>query len=71
MATLKFGRQDGRWGRIRGNWATLLLPVNDNDSIDFARLADEVDAGTVDDAWLAAVESADNLFPTLDYRVFA
>jgi dihydrodipicolinate synthase/N-acetylneuraminate lyase len=29
---------------IHGNWATLLLPINDDDSIDFARLADEIDA---------------------------
>lgn len=43
MAAAKFGRRDGRWGRIRGNWATLLLPINDDDSIDFARLAEEID----------------------------
>lgn len=29
---------------IVGNWATLLLPINADESIDFARLADEVDA---------------------------
>ncbi|GAB3918272.1 dihydrodipicolinate synthase family protein [Larkinella terrae] len=29
---------------IRGNWATLMLPINDDDRIDFARLADEIDA---------------------------
>jgi dihydrodipicolinate synthase/N-acetylneuraminate lyase len=28
---------------IRGNWASLLLPINDDESIDFARLADEID----------------------------
>ncbi len=28
---------------ITGNWATLLLPINADDSIDFARLADEID----------------------------
>ncbi|WP_117192712.1 dihydrodipicolinate synthase family protein [Rhizobium terrae] len=28
---------------MRGNWATLLLPINDDDSIDFSRLADEID----------------------------
>lgn len=27
---------------LRGNWATLLLPINANDSIDFARLDDEL-----------------------------
>jgi dihydrodipicolinate synthase/N-acetylneuraminate lyase len=27
---------------LRGNWATLLLPINADDSIDFARLADEL-----------------------------
>ncbi len=29
--------------QIRGNWATILLPINDDDSIDFGRLAAEVD----------------------------
>lgn len=29
---------------IRGNWATLMLPINDDDSIHFTRLADEIDA---------------------------
>ncbi|WP_440412655.1 dihydrodipicolinate synthase family protein [Neorhizobium petrolearium] len=43
MALTKFERRDGGWGRIRGNWATLLLPINEDDSIDFARLADEID----------------------------
>lgn len=38
----KFARRDGRWGRIRGNWATLLLPINPDDSIDFTRLAEEI-----------------------------
>lgn len=28
---------------IRGNWATLMLPINNDDSIDFSRLADEID----------------------------
>ena len=28
---------------IRGNWATLLLPINEDESIDFARLSDEID----------------------------
>ncbi len=28
---------------IRGTWATLLLPINTDDSIDFSRLSDEID----------------------------
>ena len=28
---------------LRGNWGTLLLPINDDESIDFARLSDEID----------------------------
>ena len=28
---------------LRGVWASLLLPLNDDDSIDFARLRDQVD----------------------------
>ncbi|GAB3987327.1 dihydrodipicolinate synthase family protein [Spirosoma daeguense] len=28
---------------IRGNWATLMLPISDDDSIDFGRLTDEID----------------------------
>lgn len=30
--------------QIVGNWATLLLPINPDDSIDYARLSDEIDA---------------------------
>jgi dihydrodipicolinate synthase/N-acetylneuraminate lyase len=39
----KFARMDGRWGPIRGNWATLLLPIGSDDAIDFSRLGDEID----------------------------
>jgi dihydrodipicolinate synthase/N-acetylneuraminate lyase len=28
---------------LRGNWGTLLLPINNDDSIDYARLEDEID----------------------------
>ncbi|MES1249498.1 MAG: dihydrodipicolinate synthase family protein, partial [Chitinophaga rupis] len=28
---------------LRGNWGTLLLPINKNDSIDYSRLADEIE----------------------------
>lgn len=31
-------------GDIFGNWATLLLPIGEDDRIDFARLGDEIDA---------------------------
>jgi dihydrodipicolinate synthase/N-acetylneuraminate lyase len=30
--------------RLRGNWATLLLPISDDNSIDFGRLASEIGA---------------------------
>ncbi|KKB11337.1 N-acetylneuraminate lyase [Devosia geojensis] len=43
MEAAKFERRDGRWGAVRGNWATLLLPIAEDDSIDFSRLADEMD----------------------------
>lgn len=33
------------------------------------RLCDETESGTIDDLRLSALEDADNLFPTLDYRV--
>lgn len=36
----------------------------------FRRLAREIESGTVDQAWLADVESRDNLFPEIDYRVY-
>ncbi|MBN1488939.1 MAG: dihydrodipicolinate synthase family protein [Phycisphaerae bacterium] len=32
-----------RTDEIKGNWATVLLPINADDSIDYERLADEVD----------------------------
>jgi dihydrodipicolinate synthase/N-acetylneuraminate lyase len=34
----------GRRGRLRGNWATLLLPINADETIDFGRLGEEIDA---------------------------
>ncbi|GAU80226.1 dihydrodipicolinate synthase family protein [Bosea sp. BIWAKO-01] len=33
----------GRWGSLRGNWATLLLPIEPDGRIDLSRLADEID----------------------------
>ncbi len=36
----------------------------------FHRLHDQIRAGMVDAAWLASVESRDNLFPEIDYRVY-
>ena len=42
----KLARPDARWGRLRGNWATLLLPIGADDAIDFARLGDALDAMT-------------------------
>ncbi len=37
----------------------------------FTRLADDVERGRVDEARLRAVESADNLFPTIDFTRYA
>ncbi len=37
----------------------------------FTWLADAIDSGTLDDARLEAIATADNLFPTLDFRVYA
>jgi len=42
----KFDRRDGRWGPLRGNWATLLLPINGDESIDFGRLGAALDVMT-------------------------
>jgi dihydrodipicolinate synthase/N-acetylneuraminate lyase len=33
----------GGWGKLRGNWATLLLPIAEDGAIDLARLAAELD----------------------------
>jgi 1,4-alpha-glucan branching enzyme len=37
----------------------------------FTRLHDQVRAGTIDEAWLAHAEQKDNIFPEIDYRVYA
>jgi 1,4-alpha-glucan branching enzyme len=37
----------------------------------FARLDRELTAGAIDEPWLADVESRDNLFPDVDYRIYA
>ena len=37
----------------------------------FRRLVEELTAGRVDEAWLADLEARDNLFPHLDFRIYA
>jgi 1,4-alpha-glucan branching enzyme len=37
----------------------------------FTRLYDAVNAGAVGESWLAALEAKDNVFPELDYRIYA
>src|SRR5690606_1512394 len=37
----------------------------------FARLYEQIRSGAVDEGWLAELEARDNLFPWLDYRVYA
>jgi 1,4-alpha-glucan branching enzyme len=36
----------------------------------FGRLHDQIRSGSVDEGWLATVESRDNIFPEIDYRVY-
>jgi 1,4-alpha-glucan branching enzyme len=36
----------------------------------FTRLYEQIKAGAVDEPWLSDVESRDNLFPVIDYRVY-
>ena len=38
----KMQRRDGRWAPLRGNWATLLLPIAADDAIEFGALAEEI-----------------------------
>lgn len=33
----------GKWGKLRGNWATLLLPIAPDGAIDLSGLADEIE----------------------------
>ena len=37
----------------------------------FSRLYEELKAGEINDAWLADVEARDNVFPHVDYRLYA
>ena len=37
----------------------------------FTRLYDQLMAGRVTEPWLADIEARDNLFPDLDWRVYA
>ena len=37
----------------------------------FTRLHDQIRAGTIDESWLAQVESRDNIFPEIDYRIYS
>ncbi|MFO0982958.1 MAG: DUF1957 domain-containing protein [Planctomycetota bacterium] len=37
----------------------------------FLKLHDDLRQNTIDDSWLARVEYVDNIFPNIDYRVYA
>jgi 1,4-alpha-glucan branching enzyme len=37
----------------------------------FTRLHDQLRAGAIDPGWLGHIEARDNLFPEIDYRVYA
>ena len=37
----------------------------------FHRLAREIESDTIDSEWLTDLESRDNIFPDLDYKVYA
>jgi 1,4-alpha-glucan branching enzyme len=37
----------------------------------FNRIYDEVQAGRVTEEWVQEIESSDNVFPHLDYRIYA
>jgi 1,4-alpha-glucan branching enzyme len=37
----------------------------------FTRLHDQIRAGTIDEPWLKSAEERDNIFPEIDYRVYA
>ena len=37
----------------------------------FNRLYDELTAGQPNEAWLAEIEGRDNIFPNVDYRIYA
>jgi 1,4-alpha-glucan branching enzyme len=36
----------------------------------FQRLSRDLEADSIDPAWLAEIESRDNIFPRLDYRLY-
>src|SRR3990172_5681490 len=36
----------------------------------FNKLHDQIRGGSIDDRWLGYIESRDNIFPELDYRVY-
>ena len=37
----------------------------------FTRLHDQIRGGSIDETWLAQVESRDNVFPEIDYRIYS
>jgi 1,4-alpha-glucan branching enzyme len=39
--------------------------------IRIGRLAKQIETGTIDQEWLSAIEQQDNIFPEIDYRLFA
>ena len=39
--------------------------------LNFTRLYEDVRRGTIDEGWLAGLESRNNIFPRIDYRVYS
>jgi 1,4-alpha-glucan branching enzyme len=35
------------------------------------RLKEQIETGTIDDQWLSAIESQNNIFPNISYRIYS
>jgi 1,4-alpha-glucan branching enzyme len=65
--------QSSDWAFIMRTGSTVAYAtrrVNDH-ILRFNRLFDELGRGRVDTAWLAEIEARDNIFPDVDYRLYA
>jgi 1,4-alpha-glucan branching enzyme len=38
--------------------------------VNFTKLYNEIQAGTIDPDWLSSIENRDNIFPDIDYRIY-
>ncbi|HOY69014.1 MAG TPA: DUF1957 domain-containing protein [Candidatus Ozemobacteraceae bacterium] len=64
--------QSSDWAFIMKTGTTVPYAVKrtKDHCVRFMRLYNDINAGSIDETWLSEVESRDNIFPRIDYRIY-